>query len=185
MTGPSSVKRVMTRGSPVKFGCATPVAHPSSDTLKSKVTRTPTTLPMKPTSNNAKAPICRKRFGVLVRFAFSGMNNAGSALCAIPQSLGSRAGAFTTASPVGWVVRRAPRTAFYFIRSAMTGFTTSAFLFRNRVSLKEAFEGLELCEGKLSCTVLRGLDGSNPVRLLGHPARIAWASIHGTTCLRQ
>jgi len=49
----------------------------------------------------------------------------------------------------------------------MTGFTTSAFLFRNRVSPTEAFEGLELCEGKLSCTVLRGLDGSNPVRLLG------------------
>jgi hypothetical protein len=34
---------------------------------------------------------------------------------------------------------------------------------------KEAFEGLELCEGKLSCTVLRGLDGSNPVRLLDQP----------------
>src|SRR6266852_9641711 len=49
----------------------------------------------------------------------------------------------------------------------MTGFTVSAFLSRNRVSPKEAFEGLELCEGKLSCTVLRGLDGSNPVRLLG------------------
>jgi hypothetical protein len=49
----------------------------------------------------------------------------------------------------------------------MTGFTTSTFLSRNRVSPKEAFEGLELCEGKLSCTVLRGLDGSNPVRLLG------------------
>jgi hypothetical protein len=49
----------------------------------------------------------------------------------------------------------------------MTGFTVSAFLSRNRVSPKEAFEGLELCERKLSCTVLRGLDGSNPVRLLG------------------
>jgi hypothetical protein len=49
----------------------------------------------------------------------------------------------------------------------MTGFTTCVFLSRNRVSPKEAFEGLELCEGKLSCTVLRGLDGSNPVRLLG------------------
>src|SRR5712692_10107390 len=46
-------------------------------------------------------------------------------------------------------------------------FTASAFLSRNRVSPKEAFEGLELCEGKPSCTVLRGLDGSNPVRLLG------------------
>src|ERR1700730_14835520 len=48
----------------------------------------------------------------------------------------------------------------------MIGFIASEFLSRNRVSLKEAFEGLELCEGKLSCTVLRGLDGSNPVRLL-------------------
>jgi hypothetical protein len=53
----------------------------------------------------------------------------------------------------------------------MTGFTTSVFLYRNRVSLKEAFEGLELCEGKLSRTVLRGLDGSNPVRLLGVVSR--------------
>jgi hypothetical protein len=65
------------------------------------------------------------------------------------------------------VVRKAPRTAFYFIQSAMTGFIANEFLSRNRVSPKEAFEGLELCEGKLSCTVLRGLDGSNPVRLLG------------------
>src|SRR5258708_2818484 len=126
------------------------------------------TLRMKSTSNNVKATICRKRFGVLVRFAFSGMNNAGSALCAIPKSLEPRAGAFTTALPVSWVVRKARRTAFYFIPSAMTGFTTSVFLSRNRVSPKEAFEGLELCEGKLSCTVLRGLDGSNPVRLLGN-----------------
>src|SRR5260370_41224883 len=54
----------------------------------------------KPTSNNAKEPICRKRFGVLVRFAFSGMNKTGSALCATPKSLGSRAGAGTTALPV-------------------------------------------------------------------------------------
>jgi len=53
----------------------------------------------------------------------------------------------------------------------MTGFTTNTFLSRNRVSPKEAFEGLELCEGKLSCTVLRGLDGSNPVRLLGWKIR--------------
>jgi hypothetical protein len=54
----------------------------------------------------------------------------------------------------------------------MTGFIASEYLSRNRVSLKEAFEGLELCERKLSCTVLRGLDGSNPVRLLGQPPRI-------------
>jgi hypothetical protein len=49
--------------------------------------------------NSAKKPICRKRFGVLVRFALSGMNNAGSAPCAIQKSLGSRVGACTTAFP--------------------------------------------------------------------------------------
>ena len=37
--------------------------------VKVRVTRTPTTPPMKSTSKNAKEPICRKRFGVLVRFA--------------------------------------------------------------------------------------------------------------------
>jgi hypothetical protein len=61
----------------------------------------------------------------------------------------------------------------------MTGFTTSAFLSRNRVSPKEAFEGLELCERKLSRTVLRGLDGSNPVRLLGQPPAISQFSKTG------
>jgi hypothetical protein len=89
-------------------------------------------------------PSKKNGFGVLVRFAFSGMNNAGSALCAIQKSLGSRVGACTTAFPVYWVVRKAPRTAFYFIQSAITGFIASEFLSRNRVSLKEAFEGLEL-----------------------------------------
>jgi hypothetical protein len=58
----------------------------------------------------------------------------------------------------------------------MTGFTTSVFLSRNRVSPKGTFEGLELCESKLSCTVLRGLDGNNPVRLLGHPLGTAAAA---------
>ena len=50
--------------------------------------------------NNAKEPICRTRSGALVRFVFSGMNKAGSALCAIQESLGSRAGGFTIAFPV-------------------------------------------------------------------------------------
>jgi len=63
----------------------------------------PATLPMKHTSNDAKKPICRIRFGVLVPFVFSGTNNAGSALCAMQESLGSRGGACTTASPVPWV----------------------------------------------------------------------------------
>ena len=48
------------------------------------------------------------------------------------------------------------RTSFYFIPSAMTGSIVSVFSFRKRVSAKEAFEGLELDEGKLSRLVLRG-----------------------------
>src|SRR5216683_3547681 len=44
----------------------------------------------------------------------------------------------------------------------MTGFTASAFLSRNRVSLKEAFEGLELCEGKLHAQFLEGWTGAIP-----------------------
>src|ERR1700724_1961985 len=59
------------------------------------------------------------------------------------------------------------RTALYFIPSAMTGFIVSVFPFRNRVSFKEAFEGLELGEGKPSRPVLRGPGGCKAVRLLG------------------
>ena len=44
-------------------------------------------------------------------------------------------------SCAGWV--RVPKTAFYFIQSAMTRFTASIFLYQSRVSLKEAFEGPE------------------------------------------
>jgi hypothetical protein len=49
----------------------------------------------------------------------------------------------------------------------MTGFIVSVFPFRNRVSSKEAFEGLELGEGKLSRPVLRGLGGRKAAWLLG------------------
>jgi len=49
----------------------------------------------------------------------------------------------------------------------MTGFIVSVFPFRNRVSFKEAFEGLELGEGKLSRPVLRGLGGRKAAWLLG------------------
>jgi len=60
----------------------------------------------------------------------------------------------------------------------MTGFIVSVFPFRNRVSPKEAFEGLELGEGKPSRPVLRGpggrkaawLLGSNPQVLIATPA---------------
>jgi len=44
----------------------------------------------------------------------------------------------------------------------MTGFTTCVFLSRNRVSPKEAFEGLELCERKLHAQFLEGWTGAIP-----------------------
>jgi hypothetical protein len=50
----------------------------------------------------------------------------------------------------------------------MTGFIVSVFPFRNRVSSKEAFEVLELGEGKLSRPVLRGPGGRKAAWLLGH-----------------
>jgi hypothetical protein len=107
---------------------------------------------MRPTSRNAKQITCRTRFGVHVLFAFSGMNNE-DVPCATRELPGSQVGAFTIASPVAWGVRR---TAFYFIRSAMTGFIVSVWPYRNRVSVWEAFEGREPDEGKLSRPVLRG-----------------------------
>ena len=60
-----------------------------------------------------------------------------------------------------------PITAFWSIQSATTGFTANIFPYRSRVSLKEAFAVLELCAGKLACTVLRGPGPSNGVWLLG------------------
>ncbi len=54
----------------------------------------------------------------------------------------------------------------------MTGFTVSVFPFRNRVSPKEAFEGLELGEGKPSRPVLRGPGSRKAAWLLGsNPSR--------------
>jgi hypothetical protein len=96
------------------------------------------------------------------------MNNVDAARCAIQESPGSQAGAFITASPMGWVVRQVLRTAFYFIPSVMTGFIVSVFPFRNRVFSKEAFEGLELGEGKSSRPVLRGPGGRKAAWLLGN-----------------
>src|SRR5258706_4944425 len=49
----------------------------------------------------------------------------------------------------------------------MTGFIVSVLPFRNRVSLLEAFEGLELGEGKPSRPVLRGPGGRKAAWLLG------------------
>ncbi len=49
----------------------------------------------------------------------------------------------------------------------MIGFMVSIFPFRSRVSFKEAFEELELGEGKLSCPVLRGPGDRKAAWLLG------------------
>jgi hypothetical protein len=51
----------------------------------------------------------------------------------------------------------------------MTGFIVNVLPFRNRVSSKEAFEGLELGEGKPSRPVLRGPGGRKAAWLLGSP----------------
>jgi RNA-directed DNA polymerase len=69
------------------------------------------------------------------------------------------------------------KTAFCFIRSATTGFTVSAFPYPSRVSLKEAFAVLELCAGKLACTVLRGPGPSNGVWLLGATKASRWGKV--------
>src|SRR3984893_5908177 len=116
---------------------------------------------------NAKRIIWRKRFGVRGLFAFSGSSNTGPVPCATPRSPGSRVGAFIIASPVHWVVPRVQTTASCSIQSATIGFIANIFPYRNRVSLKEAFEGLEPDDGKLSRPVLRGLAPSNGGRLLG------------------
>jgi hypothetical protein len=52
----------------------------------------------------------------------------------------------------------------------MAGFIVSVFPFRNRVSSKEAFEGLELGEGKPSRPVLRGPGSRKAAWLLGNCA---------------
>ena len=54
----------------------------------------------------------------------------------------------------------------------MTGFIVNVFPFRNRVSYKEAFEGLELGEGKPSRPVLRGPGGRKAAWLLGSQSMV-------------
>ena len=56
-----------------------------------------------------------------------------------------------------------PRTAFC---SRCSGSTVASRFVSFPRLVRQAFERLEPCEGKLSCTVLRGLGGSNPARLL-------------------
>ena len=167
--GPSSGTRVTTRANRTKCDYSSPVARPFKGTSRSRAPLIRTIPSMNPTSKNAKQIIWRKHFGVRGLFAFSGSSNAGSVPSATPRSPGSRVGAFIIASPVLWVVLRVRTTASCSIQSAMTGFIANVFPYRNRVSLKEAFQGLEPDEGKLSRPVLRGLALSNGGRLLGSP----------------
>ena len=97
-TGVSSGNATMTRDSLARCGCTAQRAPPLKDTLKCKAKPTLTILPTKPISKIGKALICWTRSGVPRLFAFSGRSNAVSALFAISKSLGSRAGACTTAS---------------------------------------------------------------------------------------
>jgi hypothetical protein len=69
-----------------------------------------------------------------------------------------------------------PRTAFYFIQSAMTGFIVSLSPHPNRVSFSEAFEWLEPDEGKLSSPVLRGPGSREAAWLLGSRQLVVWGT---------
>ncbi len=56
----------------------------------------------------------------------------------------------------------------------MTGFIASVFTYRNRVSFREAFEGLEPDEGKLSRPVLTGPGSREAAWLLGPRQLVVW-----------
>ena len=170
--GRSSAKGGLTMASQTRSGYYAPAARPLSDISRSKEKRIPTTPLVRPTSKNAKKLTCGSRFGVLVSFAFSGMNRAVSALFVISRSPGLRDGACTIASLAPWVARPARRTVSCFIPSAMTEFISYVFLYPNRVSFQEAFEALEPDDGKLSRPVLRGPGLSNGVRLLDLSRRV-------------
>src|SRR5258706_15963276 len=59
--------------------------------------------------------------------------------------------------------------ASFSIQNVMNGFIARVYPSRNRVP-QGALERLEQYAGKLACTVLRGLGGSNASRLLGGDA---------------
>jgi len=61
----------------------------------------------------------------------------------------------------------------------MTGFIVSVFPFRDRFSLQEAFEGLELGERKFSRPVLRGPGGRKVAWLLGSNPKVRVADKPG------
>ena len=142
-TGLSSEKSTTTKGSRTKCGYDWLVTRPSNDMSRSSAKRTLTIPPLKPTLKNEKDFTCGRHFGALVHFAISGTSNTGSARSASYLLRGLPDGACTIAALSCGAGRRVPKTAFYFIQSAMTRFTARIFLYRSRVSPKEAFERLE------------------------------------------
>src|ERR1700688_4850067 len=59
--------------------------------------------------------------------------------------------------------------ASFSTQNVMSGFIVKGEPYRNRVP-QGALERLERYAGKLACTVLRGLEGGNALRLLGEGA---------------
>jgi hypothetical protein len=115
------------------------------------------TWPMKPTSKNAKGITWRTRFGVLDHFVFLFLQRGFCPACNLKMT---RITGWRLHYRVPRVKGGSPRqkTAFCFIQSVTTGFTANVFSYHIRVSLKEAFEGPEPDDGKLSRPVLRGPD---------------------------
>ena len=127
-TGLSSEKSTTPKGSRTKCGYCWPVTRPSNDMSRSSAKRTLTTPPLRPTLKNEKDFTCGRHFGALAHFAISGTSNTGSARSASYSLRGLQDGACTIASLLCGVGQRVPKTAFYFIQSAMTRFTASIFL---------------------------------------------------------
>jgi len=134
------------QGQPHKVRYCWLVTRPSNDMSRSNAKRTLTIPPFE--------TYFEEREGIHMRATFRGTRtlryiwNEQHGLCTVCKLRITR----TT----GWrlhycvpLVRggsKSAETAFYFIQSAMTRFTARIFLYRSRVSLKEAFKGLEPCD---------------------------------------
>ena len=156
MIGASLAKTVMIKDSRTKFGCTPPRAPPLNATSRFKAKLTLTIPRLKPTLKNERVLICGRHFGALVRFAISGTSNVGSARSAIYVLRGPPGGAYIIASLLCGVGQRVLKTASYSIQNAMTRFIACIFPYQSRVSLKEAFEGLEPCAGNSHARFLEG-----------------------------
>ena len=162
-TGYSSGSRATTRAYRTNRDYYSPVALPFNDKLWSKAKPTPTILLVNPTSRNAKEIICRQRFGVLVRFTFSGMYKPASAPSARSASPGSRVGVFNYRVP------RVLGGSHSVENRALVHPKCHNRVHRQHLSVSKPRlpEGPEPYDGKRSRPVLRGLAPSNGGWLLG------------------